>query len=426
MGVAFASGVTAGEPRRTPIVEAVDRAKAAIVNIHGEKTVAADDSRHDQPENARRVNGMGTGVIIDERGYIVTNHHVVEGVPKIHVTLSDDSTYIARLLSFDAATDLAIIHIDAGRELPVIPIGVSNDLLLGETVIAVGNAYGYSHTVTHGIISSLHRSVQVSDMQGYDDLIQTDAAINPGNSGGPLLNIDGEMIGVNVAVRAGAQLIGFAIPVDNVMTIVADLLSTRRLTKTWHGVTTRPQDGGLLVVDVDEESPAATAGLRTGDVIKSVRERAVIRSVDLERALLECKAGDDAALAIEREQQPLAMKVTMVQLPEKKRIEDAAWELLGLRVQPTPSRQFAQLGTKFHGGLTVSAVRPDSPAANQKIRRGDILVGMHRWETTTPDHVAFVLGRVEQGEVRMPLKFYIVRGTETFSGQLIVAQRRTP
>jgi serine protease Do len=425
IGQAPAHAGEASDRRRTPIVQAIERAKAAIVNIHGEKTVPVDETRATQPENSRRVNGMGTGVVIDERGYIVTNHHVVDGVPKINVTLSDESTYVARLLSYDTATDLAIIRIDAGRPLSVIPIGTSEDLLIGETVIAVGNAYGYSHTVTHGVISALHRSVQVSDAQGYDDLIQTDAAINPGNSGGPLLNIDGEMIGVNVAVRAGAQLIGFTIPVDNVMEIAADLLSARRLKKTWHGVVAKQHAEGLVVGEIDDDSPAATIGLKSGDLIKSVGDQSIARALDLERALLERKAGDEIAFAIERDQQPLDLKLVLAQAPEPKRTDESTWELLGLKLAPVPETQFVRLGTRYRGGLSVMAVRADSPASRQGIRRGDILVGMHKWETTKLEHVAYVLGRPEFAKLE-PLKFYIVRGNETLSGQLTVAQRRVP
>ena len=160
---------------------------------------------------------MGTGTIVDERGYILTNYHVVSDVRRIEVTLDDGRGCTAELVAYDAAADLAVIKIPAPKPLPVIRIGTSSDLMEGESVIALGNAFGYEQTVTRGIISALGRDVQVSDTQAYDDLIQTDASINPGNSGGPLLNIDGEMIGVNVAVRAGAQGIGFAIPIDNAL-----------------------------------------------------------------------------------------------------------------------------------------------------------------------------------------------------------------
>ena len=197
-----------------------------MVNIRGEKTVGPGGATATGGENAHRVNGMGTGVVIDPRGYILTNYHVVEGVREIQVTLSDESRFVATLVARDLETDLAVIKIAAPDKLPVITAGTSSDLMAGESVIAVGNAYGYENTVTRGIISALHRAVQVSDAQYYDDLIQTDASINPGNSGGPLLNIDGEMIGINVAVRAGAQGIGFAIPVDKVMNVAATLLGS--------------------------------------------------------------------------------------------------------------------------------------------------------------------------------------------------------
>ena len=216
----------ASELRETPIVKAVQRVRASVVNIRGEKTVAVPAGQAAGAEASRRVNGMGTGVVIDARGYIVTNYHVVDGVREIQVTLADGQRHIAKLVARDTETDLAIIKIELAEPLPVIPLGTSGDLMPGETVIAVGNAYGYEHTVTRGIVSALHRAVQVSDAQFYDDLIQTDASINPGNSGGPLLNIDGEMIGINVAVRAGAQGIGFAIPVDKVASVAAALLAS--------------------------------------------------------------------------------------------------------------------------------------------------------------------------------------------------------
>ena len=201
----------ASELRETPIVKAVQRVRAAVVNIRGEKTVATPAGQTGA-DTGHRVNGMGTGVIIDSRGYILTNHHVVDGVREILVTTADSERYVAKLVARDMETDLAVVKIDATKPLPIMPIGTSADLMPGETVIAVGNAYGYEHTVTRGIVSALHRAVQVSDAQSYDNLIQTDASINPGNSGGPLLNIDGEMIGINVAVRAGARASALPFP----------------------------------------------------------------------------------------------------------------------------------------------------------------------------------------------------------------------
>jgi len=196
---------TASEARRSPIVRAIESQRDAVVNIHGQKLVGSPGEENGE---LKRVNGMGTGVVIDARGYVVTNFHVVEGVRRIEVTLSSGRTTAATLVSHDPRTDLAVIKLAVDGPLPVVTIGTSSDLMIGEDVLALGNAYGYEHTVTRGIISALHRSVEVSRTQRYDDLIQTDASINPGNSGGPLLNADGQVIGINVAVRAGAQGIG--------------------------------------------------------------------------------------------------------------------------------------------------------------------------------------------------------------------------
>ena len=296
------SAADASNRRRTPIVEAVERARPAIVNIHGQKTIEAGG---DSLERTKRVNGMGTGVIIDERGYIITNHHVIEGVRQIQVTLADQRTYVARLVARDPQTDLAIIKIKAPKTLPLITIGTSSDLMPGEPVIAVGNAYGYHHTVTRGIISALQRAVEVTDAQKYFDLIQTDASINPGNSGGPLLNVDGEMIGINVAVRVGAQGIGFAIPVDNAMAVAAQLISAERLNGTWHGVegNSEVRDGvaRYVVTKINSGSPAERAGLKVGDVVSAIGNTTIRRQLDVERVLLGLKPGANVSVSVRRD-----------------------------------------------------------------------------------------------------------------------------
>ena len=200
----------------------------------------------------RKINGMGTGVIIDERGYIVTNHHVVNGVDSLRVTLDNGGNYVAVVISEDPVRDLAIAQDPVARAAPVMPIGTSSDLMLGETVFAIGNAFGYENTITLGIVSALHRDVEVNDTQSYKNLIQTDAAINPGNSGGPLINVNGEIVGINVAIRAGAQKIGFAIPIDDARKVIADLLKIEYFDGTSHGLIGRDVKNGAerrLVVD---------------------------------------------------------------------------------------------------------------------------------------------------------------------------------
>ncbi len=332
---------------------------------------------------------------------------------------------MAKLISHDPKTDLAVIKIDADHDLDVIDAGTSNDLLCGETVIAVGNAYGYEHTASDGIISALHRSVQVSETQHYDDLIQTSAAINPGNSGGPLVNIEGKMIGLNVAVRAGAQCIGFAIPVDKVMAVATDLLSARRLDKTNHGlrVETSPS-GDVMVTDVDSESPAAQAGLKTGDKLVTVNRRSIQTPLDIERAVLGRHAGDKLPLLVERDHKRVNLELALGTATAVKGAgNDLVWDDLGLKLEPVPSRQFQQYKTHYRGGLQVTDVRSDSPASKQGIRRGDILVGMHIWETVTLENVVYVLNRPEVAD--MSLKFYILRGSETLYGHLTVSHRQT-
>ena len=185
--------INASESRRTPLVTAVQKVRNAVVNIHSSKTAPRKDTIYNTGAD-RKVNGMGSGIVIDERGYIVTNHHVVHQVDALRVTLADGSTYSATVVSFDRVKDLAIIKINVTRPLQVMPVGTSGDVMLAESVFAVGNAFGYEHTVTSGIVSALSRDVEVNEEQSYERLIQTDASINPGNSGGPLLNLDGEVV----------------------------------------------------------------------------------------------------------------------------------------------------------------------------------------------------------------------------------------
>jgi serine protease Do len=310
------------------------------VNIHGEKVIA-DKAEDDE----RRVNGMGTGVVIDARGYAVTNFHVVDGVRNIEVTLASGRTVAARLVSHDRRTDLAVIKIDSLTPLPVIRLGISSDLLIGETVLALGNAYGYEHTVTRGIVSALHRNVDVSPTQRYEDLIQTDASINPGNSGGPLLNINGEMIGINVAVRAGAQGIGFAIPVDSVLRVVTTLLSVERVDHTWHGIVCRSCSTGVVVETVHRESPAETVGMRAGDIILRVGDQTVGSQLDIERARLGRKAGEIVAVTVTREggEEQLQLALAEARRTELQARRDQlipALAALGLEIAAVPNGAF--------------------------------------------------------------------------------------
>ncbi|QDU95912.1 S1C family serine protease [Lignipirellula cremea] len=427
--------VKGSELRNTPEVKAIKRAAPSVVNIHGRKSIPGDAS-YGQTETFRQVNGMGTGVVIDGRGYIVTNYHVIEGVSRIQVTFEDDSTVTAELVANDPSTDLAVIKINVDREMPVIAFGTSDDLMVGEKVIALGNAYGYNHTATEGIISQLHRTVQVSDEQTYEDLIQTDASINPGNSGGPLLNIDGEMVGINVAVRVGAQGIGFAIPVNQALDIAARLMSIEKIENLAHGVggktTTTPAGVQFLVQVVEAGSPAQQSGLQAGDVITAARGLKIGRPLDFERALLGAHLGEEIELQVKRKQQEIPLNLVIdrtqpavgatvaLRSSSNSNNDTRGWDILGLRLEAIPQRQFQNYGARYRGGLKVVEVRAESPAFQQGIRSGDVLVGMHIWETVTADNVDYILDRPEFDRLQ-PIKFYILRGGETLYGHMRVA-----
>jgi serine protease Do len=422
--------------RLTPIVLAVRKARVSVVSIKGQKTVSETAERTnttDASDAPRQVNGMGTGTVIDERGYILTNYHVVSDVRRIEVTLDDGRGLVAELIAYDAAADLAVIKIPTTKPLTVIRLGTSADLMVGESVIALGNAFGYEQTVTRGVVSALGRDVQVSETQSYDHLIQTDASINPGNSGGPLLNIDGEMIGVNVAVRAGAQGIGFAIPVDDALTVAARLLNVQRLRNKWHGIVTRAEDGPngpLRVTKVEATSPAQRLGIQTGDQIVRIGTQKLSWPLDLERALLDRGAGEAVTVEVRRGSETFSMDLALAEsqlravgaAPAIDADASRAWDVLGLNLSQEPHATFEHRSTRYRGGMRVDGVRPNSPAAQEGILPGDILVGMHKWETASSQDIQYIISRPNLTQMGK-LKFYVLRGQNTLYGHLDVAAK---
>jgi serine protease Do len=431
---ASARAASATSARRTPVVEAVQKVQPSVVSITSEKK-AASSSRwpFSAEENARpRVSGMGTGVLIDGRGYILTNHHVVDKVQGIEVHLADGSVYSARVLQFDEQMDLAMIKVDAGKPLPAIAIGSSADLMVGETVITIGNAFGYENTVSVGIVSALKRNVTLSDEQVYRNLVQTDACINPGNSGGPLVNIDGELIGINVAVRAGAQGIGFALPIDDVKKVAYEMMSTRRLASVWHGLIAddqRDAKGHTVVLsDVQAGSPAEQAGFKAGDQVLRVGEMAVSNPIDIERGLLEASPGHPTRVEIRRagQEQALALDVKPVQRAAS--VADATeqvWRMIGLKTTAVDQEYVVAASPKLRGGLYVHAVSPGSAADTARIQKGDILVGMNvgtrHWETIRPDNILYILRQPETSQSQA-LQFYIVRRNGIHQGMMSLAE----
>lgn len=428
--------------RQTPLVKAMQRVLPSVVSIRGEKTISASTPQAAGTDDLRRVRGMGSGVILDPRGYILTNEHVVDGVSDIRVTTATEKRYVATLIARDSTVGLAIIKIDPTENLAVIPIGISSDLMPAETVLAIGNSFGYENTITKGIISALHRKVQISDAQFYDDLIQMDASINPGNSGGPLLNADGEMIGLNTAVRAGAQGIGFAIPVDTVTAVAARLLAASPEIRAGHGI--EIDDGArsaagrpvASIKKIDSDSPAAAADLKPGDVITMIGDMPVQRPLDFQRGLLGRKPGEVVAIRVHRANSDLTKKLTLAEklapaeLPNATTVErpvnQLSWDVFGLQFEPIRPEQFQEMhNTKYRGGLKIVDVREGSPAKEQSIRPNDVLVGLHIWETLSRENVDYILKRPNLKTFN-PIKFYILRGTETLYGYMTIPPSALP
>jgi serine protease Do len=406
--------------RRSAVVQAIERVRGAVVNIHSERSVAAGEGRTPNPTH-----GMGTGIIIDPRGYIVTNQHVIDDVSVLRCRLADGTTLNARVVARNNETDLALLKVDVATPLPTMPIGTAQDLMVGETVIAVGNAFGYHDTASVGIVSAINRDVSLNKDMSYKALIQTDACINPGNSGGPLVNINGELVGVNVAIRAGAQGIGFAIPVDHMIRSVSDMLRSRRRTLQ-DGMVVRDRievagDGlirNVVVERVDLNSPAKLAGIQPGDVLTQIGDVRVGCSFDVERGLLDRRSGEQIAVVVRRQEREQRLDLALGASDRMIRpaaSSDVIWTKLGFQLTPLAGEQVGRLNNQLHGGLEVSALDLDGPAARAGIRKGDILVGLHRWETITTENVTYVLSHPELPTFS-PLSFYILRAGQVRRG----------
>ncbi|SMP46760.1 serine protease Do [Neorhodopirellula lusitana] len=417
--------------RETPTVTAIRRASPSVVNLHGQKTLRNSAASHAGAvgDVAKQVNGMGTGVVIDSRGYVVTNYHVVEDVYEINVTLHNGETTRADLVTSDPSSDLAVVKLRGSGPFETIPQGHSDDLMIGESVIAIGNAFGYVHTSTVGIISALHRDIPVNETQSYHDLIQTSAGINPGNSGGPLLNIDGEIIGINVAVRVGAQQIAFAIPIDQVLETVNDMVTRhndRRFVIGLRGTSDRA--GGLRVVDLNDGGSAQQGGLKPGDRVLKVQDRSVKTPLQYALSVLDATPGQKLRMEFDRDGE--VYETFVATLPNSGSTSDPtaslAWQVIGVAVRPASDsftrRMNSQLSTSYRGGLVITDVRSGSAADEQGIQVGDVLLGIHSWQTSNLSDLAGIL---EHPEIQSGpnAKFYVVRRDKTLYGHMQLASQ---
>ena len=417
------AGQAEDDPRVTPVVEAYRKARVAVVSISTEKVVnvrwglfgGADPFADIFPSPLRRrrqVHTIGSGFVIHPDGYIVTNAHVVRQADKITVALADQSTHSAKLISSDRGLDLAVLRIDPpGRtKLAFLPLGRSDDLMVGETVIAIGNPLGYANSLTTGVISAVNRTLDFRGGVKVRDLIQTDAPINPGNSGGPLLNIKGELIGINTAIRADAQNIGFAIPIDRLADELTQLLDFESLNRVIFGARIahhRNAEGRseLRVTKVRKNTPA-DGKLRVGDRILAVNGKPMPHISDYACEMVQLRPDETLHLKLLRDGKELTVEVA---LKPKPRPDGAALarKLFGITLRPVTKQLSEDLHLPVDRGLLVVGVDADSPADALGIQLKDVIFQMHRFPVTDLDALGIILEEVKGGQ---KVQIGIVRG----------------
>ncbi len=400
------------DPRRTPVVAAVEKIGPAVVNISAERLVRRRPDFFEQffdfglerRDRGYTTDSLGSGVIVDPTGTVVTNDHVISGASRIFVTLSDGRELQAEVLGADADSDLAVLKVESKSPLKAVRLGTTSDILIGETAVAVGNPFGFTNTVTVGIVSAVHRTVKGEAGRTYSDFIQTDAAINPGNSGGALANILGELLGINTAIVGGANNIGFAIPIERVRRVTDDLLRFGEVKPVWLGLrgTTLSAERsrasskglGLRIQSVYPDSPAARAGLLVGDVVVAMNGKPVESREDFDTALASTGSGQTLSLDVRRRGAERTVTLTTARAPED----------LGLTVL---RREIGLTLSQGRSGLVVSGVARDSLADRKGLARGDRVIAVNGRKTATVDD----LGRaVEAGLSRSSLVLVVVRG----------------
>jgi serine protease Do len=343
------------------------------------------------------VQSLGSGVIVDEDGWIVTNYHVVQRATKITVNLADGSSYDAQFVSGDDKNDLALLKIQPKKPLMSIEIASDGQTMLGETVVAIGDPFGFDDTVTRGVISAKDRSWPPDNPQ-FEDVLQTDAAINPGNSGGPLINTRGQLVGINMAILSQAQGIGFAIPAKRVANLLAVWFSPEKRARLWLGMRFERAEGAIAVADVQADSPAARAGARKGDRLVAMDGQGINDVLRLQRSLIHKKAGDVVHFDVERGGSPTSIWVTLAALP-KLSATDLMLKKFGLQVQLLTHDLAAGLGVSFVPGLVVADVQKNSPAGKAGFYRGIVITQIGGDGITSMDRLAEQLADVSPGDL---------------------------
>ena len=423
-------------------VSVADRATPSVVNVSVKAKREAQPEAAPSPETEekfkeffgpelferffRRRNpreegrAAGSGVIVDARGYIVTNNHVVENASEIEVRLSDGRKFKATLVGRDGRTDLAVLRIEnPSGPLPVAELGDSDRLRVGQWAIAIGNPFGLDRTVTAGIISATGRTHL--GVATYEAFIQTDASINPGNSGGPLLNLDGRVVGINTAIVSSGQGIGFAIPINTARDITTQLIARGRVVRGWLGVVIQDltpdlaagfgvkEDAGVLVAEVMKDGPGAGAGLRPGDIIVEFGGTPIKDVPDLQKRVAAIEPGKPAPLTVVRDRKNVTLSVKVGEQPSEEALAAAegADDILGLSVEPLTPETARQNRLSARSGLLVTEVAPESPGAAAGIKPGDAIIEVSRRPVSDPAVFRQIVAALKPGE---SVPVYLQRG----------------
>lgn len=362
------------------------------------------------PPREFKQRALGSGVIVDPEGYVLTNNHVIAGAEEIRVKLKSGKEYQAEIVGRDKKTDLALIRIKTDHRLPYLKLGDSDKLKVGDWVLAVGNPFGLENTVTAGIVSAKGRIIGAGP---YDDFIQTDASINPGNSGGPLINLDGEVVGINTAIVAQGQGIGFAIPINLAKVVMKQLREKGRVVRGWLGVYIQQvtpelaqkfglkEPHGALVADVIKDGPAAKAGIARGDIIVSFDGKKVSDSHALPRMVAATPVGKEVEVTVVRKGREKTFTVKIGELKEETVAagpKAPAKTKLGMTLQELTPELAKQLGVEGKKGLVITEVRPGGPAAEAGLTRGDVILEAANQPVTSLAQFNRIAAKLKPGE----------------------------
>jgi serine protease Do len=426
---------------RNGFVQVAKKVQPSVVSIRSERTVMMSPGegfgedffkntpfedffkQHGGPPMKRRQMGEGSGVIVDAKGYILTNYHVVASADKLTIRLFDGKELVGKVQGTDPKTDLAVVHVEA-QNLPVAVLGDSDKLQVGEWAIAIGSPFGLEETVTVGVISAKGRTGLGTGT--YEDFLQTDASINPGNSGGPLVNIDGEVIGINAMIIQPGQGIGFAIPINLAKTIMIELIKQGKVIRPWVGIGIQDlnpelmksfdvkEKEGALVSQVYEGSPAEKAGLKVGDIVVEIDGKKIKNSQDVVHEVLKKEVGQKVEIEIIREGKPMKVPVTTREMPsepteQKTTPERREW--FGLRVTDITPDIAQQLGLPKAEGVVIDNVEVGSSSQDAGLMKGDVILEVNRQKVRNENDYQNLMEKTTPGQ---SVLFLISRGGSTF------------